>query len=307
MRWFFLFVSPVLLCTPLFVGAEGASGQCDSEYKSCISRKQSGCEQRWQGCMSKCNVGGGAVGSCNKDPECQLHCTESATSQGGRISCCEGGPKHQNSCPNKVDGNCEPKKTDGGEGKMPELPKPPPGGGGKPSQGVCEEGASTTPDGKPCPGKESCGAGVTETPGGQPCPPQAGGLGSYFNNIFSPDKGSMTENVQSTLSSAADKLSSFLFGTDSSTDQVSAAGAQTSANTNNPVVPIGGTQLAPQVVQATPIGSGSQNTGAPSAPVTGFGSQNTAPTEQSGLMRAIGETLSGIGITLKNLLSSWAF
>ncbi len=289
----FLYVLLVFMCIPFLVAAEGGSGQCDSQYNSCLKAKRSGCEQQWQSCMSKCNVGGGAVGSCNKDPECQLHCTESATSQGGRISCCEGGPKHQNSCPNKVDGNCEPKKTEGGEGgKPPEFPKPPQGGGGgggspaATSTAECDETATTTKN--------------------MPCVRSTSGVSGYFNNIFSTDKGSVTENVQSTLSSAADKLSSFLFGTDSGTKETSGRGAETPANTNNPVVPTGGTQLTPQVVQATPIGSRT-DTGAPSAAVTGFGNQNTPSTEQSGVMKAIGETLSGIGVTLRNLLSSFAF
>ena len=289
-RAFVLVVSGVIL-VPALLFAEGAKGQCDSQYESCLRAGRSGCEQQWQGCMSKCNVGGGAVGSCNKDPECQLHCTESATSQGGKLSCCDGGPKHQNSCPNKVDGNCEPKKPEGGEGgKPPEFPKPPQGGGG----GSGEPTATTT----------NCGQGASTTPSGQPCPPQAGGLSNYLSNIFSSSTSESGGTLKSTLSSAADKLSSFLFGTEPST---TTAGVNTGMqNPNSPTVPSGGTQLAPQVVQAAPITSGS-GTASPSAQVTGFGSASAGSSGQSGIMKAIGETLSGIGVTLKNLLSSFAF
>lgn len=284
-------IASALLLVPLFVAAEGSSGQCDSQYNSCLQAKRSGCEQQWQACMSKCNVGGGAVGSCNKDPECQLHCTESATSQGGRLSCCDGGPKHQNACPNKVDGNCEPKKTEGGEGgKPPELPKPPQGGGG--GGGGAPQATST----------EACGKDATTTPGGQPCPSQTGGIGGYLSGIFSTESGSVAGNVQSTLSSAADKLSS-LFGFGSDTSEETAAQETGAASTVT--VPTGGTQLVPQVVQATPIGT-NQNTGAPSAAVTGFGGSNATPSGQSGIITAIGETLTGIGVTLRNLLSSFA-
>ena len=287
-RCAYLIIALGLLLMPALLFAEGASGQCDSAFNACKSRGDSGCEQQWQGCMSKCNVGGGAVGSCNKDPECQLHCTESATSQGGRLSCCEGGPKHQNSCPNKVDGNCEPKKTEGGEGKMPELPKPPQGCGG----------------GEPKP-EEQCEKNATTTKSGQPCPEKTSGVSDYLSGIFSTGSTStVVGSVQSTLSSAADKLSSFLFGNDTKSTTKTSGGA--SENTGTPTVPSGGTQLAPQVVQATPIGSSSENAGAPSAVVTGFG-QNTSSAEQSGIIKAIGETLSGIGVTLRNLLSSFAF
>ncbi len=278
---------------PFLAGAEGGSGQCDSQYDSCMSARRSGCEQQWQGCMSKCSVGGGAVGACNKDPECQLHCTEAATSQGGKLSCCEGGPKHQNSCPNKVDGNCAPKKTEGGEGKMPELPKPPPGGGGGGAPPVATSTAG-------------CGKGATSTPSGQPCPPQAGGLGNYFNNIFSNGTTSVADTVQSKLSSAADKLSSFLFGVQPESNTATSTGAQGSGGESAVTVPTGGTQLTPKVIQAQPI-SGSNNANSPSGQVTGFGVQGAVASEQSGMMKAIGETLSGIGVTLRNLLSSFAF
>ncbi len=292
------------VCMPLFANAEGASGQCDSQYNSCLSQKKSGCEQQWQGCMSKCNVGGGAVGSCNKDPECQLHCTESATSQGGRISCCEAGPKHQNSCPNKVDGNCEPKKTEGGEGKMPELPKPPQGGGGEsqPSQEDCAQSATST--------HLVQGTSSTTVDSEQkPCPPQQSSLGGYFNNIFSTDNndGGIVGSVQSTFSSAADKLSSFLFGTESGSNSiVDNSGNQDSGGARSPVVPTGGTGLVPQVVQAQPIVL-PPDANTPGVQVTGFGSTDTIPAEQSGIIRAISETLGGIRITLRNLFSSFAF
>ncbi len=277
----------------MFLYAEGSGGPCDSAYNACLRAKGSNCEGQWRSCMKKCEVAGGAVGSCNKDPECQLHCTESATSQGGKLSCCEGGPQHQNSCPNKVDGNCEPKKTEGGEGgKPPELPKPPQGGGG---------GGAGTPAAT---SSENCIPGATTTLGGQPCPNKSGGVSEYLSGIFSPNGGAsgVVDSVQSSLSSAADTLSSFLFGTESDTNS---SGSSSGVNENtNITVPSGGRQLTPQVVQATPITD--SNAGTPSAQVTGFGSGGSNSGGQSGIMQAIGETLTGIGVTLRNLLSSFA-
>lgn len=278
-----------VMLVPALLFAEGASGPCDSAYNACLKAKGSDCEGPWQRCMAKCNVGGGAVGSCNKDPECQLHCTESATSQGGKLSCCDGGPKHQNSCPNKVDGNCEPKKPEGGEGKMPELPKPPQGGGGS---GGGTPSATTT---------EDCDKGATSTPGGRPCVSQAGGVGGYLSSIFSSGNANdAAGSVSSTLSSAADKLSSLFFGDDKGGES-----SATREQSGSVTVPSGGAQLAPQLVRATPINSGADST-SPSAQVTGFGSGGTAAGEQSGVMKAISETISGIGVTLRNLLSSFA-
>lgn len=251
--------------------------------------------------MKKCEVGGGAVGSCNKDPECQLHCTESATSEGGKLSCCEGGPKHQNSCPNKIDGKCEPKKPEGEGGKPPEMPKPPQGGGG----GGGAPAATSTEGCATVEALTTSTAG-TSTPGSKPCPQEGGTLGSYFSNIFSTQNGGVAGSVQNTLSNAADKLSSFLFGTEPTPSASSESAINTPGAGTAPTTPSGtSVQLTPQVIQTQPVSSGAA--GSPSAAVTGFGSTQNESSQQSGMLTAISETLTGIGVTLKNLLSSFAF
>ena len=127
-------------------------------------------------------------------------------------------------------------------------------------------------------------------------------MSGYLSGIFSSGgTGDVVGSVSSTLSSAADKLSSLFFGDDEAGES-----SETSEEQGTVTVPTGGAQLVPEVVQTTPITPGTGNA-APSAQVTGFGSGSTASGEQSGILKAIGETLSGIGVTLKNLFSSFAF
>lgn len=127
--------------------AKGTS-PCEKKYQQCIKDKKqkdkSKCERDFQNCHKKCKPSqkGGKI-TCPKDPDCQLDCTEASSSKTGLISCCQSGPKHKNSCPDKVDGKCNPKpgkmpkgmgkqpqkQGQGGQGDekgMPQIPMPPP-------------------------------------------------------------------------------------------------------------------------------------------------------------------------------------
>lgn len=141
------------------VPTEAAGTACDSSYVSCINanKSQSTCITEWKNCVyKKCNVvTAGKAGICNQDPDCKAYCTESGTSQGAIVSCCEGGPKvapgQPNTCQSKADGKCSPTKTDGTKeggqqgggqgGQPPQMPQMPQGGG----QGGGEQGSGQQP------------------------------------------------------------------------------------------------------------------------------------------------------------------
>ena len=87
------------------------NGQCGRQYQQCESTRQTNnaqCENNWRSCVSqKCQpVGSGSVEQCRKDADCESSCTEDASSQNGLLSCCLGGPQHNNSCPTMIDGKC---------------------------------------------------------------------------------------------------------------------------------------------------------------------------------------------------------
>lgn len=180
---------------------------------------------------------------------------------------------------------------------MPPMPMPP--------KEDCEPGEKTVTTSSYA---TSTGTTTKTTTEKIPCPKNKSGVSSYFSNLFG-SASSMGETVKSTVSTAADKLSSFLFG-DSDDDENTAR--EKSGNTGGIQAPSGSgaTQVNPQVVvQARPI-TGSVGESAPSinTEVTGFGAQGSQTSSQSsGLLTAISQTLAGIGVTLRELLSSFAF
>lgn len=282
------------------VHAQG-SGSCQQVEESCGKINNQGhsatCHSQWVQCMTnKCMGGAGAVGQCVQDPECQASCTESATSQGGKISCCDGGPKHGNTCRDKVDGKCNPKQTElekgkeeGKGGEMPKLPEMPKGGGG----------------GEPKP-KEPCAANAsssecksTQTPSG---------VSGFLSNLFgsnSNTESAGTNTVSGALQSAASKLQSFLSG------ESTPAATLENTGTTNPTEAVV-TPVTPSASQAGQITSqaGSSQQGATNAggtqgvgsTVTGFGSGVQADTNtQTGPILA---AIKSVTARIQSILSS---
>lgn len=277
-----------------------SSGSCTQREQACVSggTPYSTCHSQWVQCMtSKCMGGAGAVGQCVQDPECQASCTESATSQGGKISCCDGGPKHGNTCRDKVDGKCNPKQTELEKGKeetkggeMPKLPEMPKGGGGgepKPPEDPCKKNPTST----------ECKS--TQAPSG---------MSGFLSNIFGTNTtdSSTTNNSPSTLQSAITKLQSFLSG-ESTSDTTSSADS-----VNNPtqavVTPV--TPSASQAGQVTSQSGGSQqgatNSGGAQgvgSTVTGFGAgvQADMSTQTGPILAAIKSVTSRIQSILSSL------
>src|SRR3989344_2892178 len=109
----------------LAAAAASASGQCEQKYKQCMSDpKQTDkqkCESDWKKCVAKDTA---TVDTCPNDSDCEMSCTESATSQKGLLSCCKGGPKHNNSCRKEIDGKCNPAKQAPGKSGLEQLPQP---------------------------------------------------------------------------------------------------------------------------------------------------------------------------------------
>jgi len=114
----------------LAAAAASASGQCEQKYKQCMSDpKQTDkqkCESDWKTCVGKKCVAKdtATVDTCPNDSDCEMSCTESATSQKGLLSCCKGGPKHNNSCRKEIDGKCNPAKQAPGKSGLEQLPQP---------------------------------------------------------------------------------------------------------------------------------------------------------------------------------------
>jgi hypothetical protein len=93
--------------------AESQRGHCEQLYQLCIAyaspHQKDQCETPWKECVSrKCDVltSLGNSLSCPKDLDCESSCTESASSQKGLLSCCTGGPQHNNRCPKQIDSKC---------------------------------------------------------------------------------------------------------------------------------------------------------------------------------------------------------
>ena len=117
------------------------SKKCKPFWDKCMKKK---CDTGWP----KASGGGHSGKTCNKDPECQSHCTENVVSKKGVVppGCCSPlkGPEEKNSCPNKVDGQCvnsKPKAPKGGGGQ------PPPQGGDK--KGGDDKGKTEPPPSLP--------------------------------------------------------------------------------------------------------------------------------------------------------------
>lgn len=284
---------------PVF--AQG-SGSCQQQEEACGRINNQGhsasCHSQWVQCMTnKCMGGAGAVGQCVQDSECQASCTESATSQGGKLSCCDGGPKHGNTCRDKVDGKCNPKQTElekgkeeGKGGEMPKLPEMPKGGGGepKPKEDPCAQGASSS----------ECKA--TQAPSG---------VSGFLGNLFGTNSGTEsagTNSVSSALQSAASKLQSFFSG-----ESTTAANTDSTNSVNNPTEAVV-TPVTPSASQAGQIASqsgssqqGAVNTGGTTgvgSTVTGFGSGAQADVNtQSGPIVA---AMKGIVTRIQGILSS---
>jgi hypothetical protein len=93
--------------------AASAVGQCQQQYEKCESDPNSDkaqCESVWRSCVSnKCKADDTTtVEQCPKDPDCDLSCTVDVSSEKGLISCCLGGPQHDNLCLKELDNKCTP-------------------------------------------------------------------------------------------------------------------------------------------------------------------------------------------------------
>ena len=98
--------------------ASSEDGSCKKAYEKCLtdyshwSERAAHCEKNvWMPCVTKkCVESEAKTGAeqCPKDSDCEMSCTESASGTGGLLSCCEGGPKLNNSCKKKIDGKCTP-------------------------------------------------------------------------------------------------------------------------------------------------------------------------------------------------------
>lgn len=91
-----------------------AEGSCETAYKECLGDAlpdKSYCEYEWKSCVQlkcrKVTVGKDGSMRCNADRDCQTSCTEVVSSKKGVTNCCEGGPQHDNKCPNKIDNYCK--------------------------------------------------------------------------------------------------------------------------------------------------------------------------------------------------------
>ncbi len=196
------------------------AAQCEQEFQKCVLVDNK--------CKDKTGISGGQT--CNKAPDCQTHCTESATGKGAILDCCKGGAKHVNSCPDEVDGKCNPQKKELGKegeqkGGMPELPKPPEskdGGGGQPQQ-------------QPC-GTDSKTPGVAPAEGGEKrkdCPPETKSGVSGLFDMFSPSGEGGASSPRDTVSSALSKISSFFGGSQSSSESATSNENTSSSGTAN--------------------------------------------------------------------------
>jgi hypothetical protein len=180
-----------------------AQTQCEQEFQACVRARRTGCEQNFQRCvLRKCPNN---PLSCARLPECEAHCTESATSQGGIQSCCEGGPKHVNSCPNKIDGNCRPRQTMPPGGMMPSGMMMPPMmmGGGMPPMlpmiPMMMGGGGMMPPETP---RGGCEAGVGFL---ADCPPVT--IPPRMSLVFTANPAFVLEGASSTLSWTAENVS----------------------------------------------------------------------------------------------------
>ncbi len=263
-----------------------ASGSCQQLEDACKSKPgatEASCHSVWLNCMNpKCNLPGTGAGQCNKDPECQAACTESATSQGGKISCCKGGPQHNNQCKDEVDGKCNPMPMGGMPPMLPMIPMK------MPSMNM------------PMPTPSECGQTESRTSSTSPDCPKPG-VSGLLTNLFDTNTGSSTattssgNSVLNALTSIANTFTDF-FKDDTAVTNPTVASV-------TPVV-VSGTNtggITPGGV-GTPPGSAAVGSGAINPAVTGFGSTGgAADTTSSGpILNAITSIIQKI----QGLLSS---
>lgn len=282
----------------LVAATQGAAQECGQPQFTNEGKNERGLTAaQWASCIkSRCKAGQKLPLCPNtSDSLCKQHCVSSATSQGGTIDCCRLAP---NAGCTEVDGKCggqlpEDQPKEEGMGGMPpmlpmipmpmpkpDMPMPPPD---------CEQSRSATAS--PTPQVRR----VTD-----PCPPKVqSGVSGLFGNIFGGET-SVGETVKSSLESAAKKLNSFING-----DSASDANTTGATETKNPTVVV---TSHTSTVTATPstdanTTAGASGSAAPTNPVTGFGTQ-AGGTGNGSVLTNIGQTLSAIGATLKNMLSS---
>lgn len=175
----------------------------------------------------------------------------------------------------------------GGAPMLPMLPMPK-GGEPKPPEQPKDEECQKEP--KPA----NCENGVSNS------------LFDNFKNLFTGDT-SGSENVDE-APSVADRLKS-IFGIGSTNDSSAASAINNPTEADvTPVTPTGSnaSQLTPSG-DTQSNGSQSGSSQAPTSEVTGFGSQSSGETTSQGLTARIGQTLSAIGFTLRNMFSSLVF
>jgi hypothetical protein len=273
-------------------GAASAAGQACGQYQFPDGKNDKRLTpEQWQTCMRGQCKAGQPLPKCpnTTDSLCRQHCISVATSQGGSIDCCQLAPNQ--GC-TKVDGKCggqlpEDKPKEEGMGGMPPMlpmiPMPMP----KPDMPMPPQDCDT---------KTGSSSPRVTAANQVPCPPK--GVGGLLGNIFGGES-SVGDSVKSSLESAASKLKSFLSG--DTDEKTTTAGTEA----KNPTVTV--TSHTSSVTASpsadTTTAAGASGSAAPTNPVTGFGAGGSGGSNQSALTQ-IGQTLSAIGVTLKNMISS---
>lgn len=90
-------------------------GACEKAFRRCVLKGTVAlqqCENTWKKCVEKKCVAKktGKNASCPADADCESSCTEAVRSDFGLVSCCVGGPEHDNFCPKMIDGKCYNRK-----------------------------------------------------------------------------------------------------------------------------------------------------------------------------------------------------
>lgn len=89
-------------------------GVCEKAYRICLTQNKTdsaACSDEWKKCINaKCLriESKYELQNCSSDPDCLSSCTQFATSKTGLVSCCFGGPQHNNSCSKRIDTKCVP-------------------------------------------------------------------------------------------------------------------------------------------------------------------------------------------------------
>lgn len=110
----------LMISTSNVVSAQSTpEANCELYYQQYQSTGSEDFLRAWSHCVQrKCRP---SNNRCSAYNDCQRYCTEAATTWGGIISCCLGGPKRTNSCTDLVDGRCNPERLRIEPGYMPEL------------------------------------------------------------------------------------------------------------------------------------------------------------------------------------------